>query len=180
MNITEMFSTRERERILRAIIFQTSPLSVGHLARSLKVSKGLVSQYLNILRKNGVLKKAKNRFLVQDNTKTTSIRLLFNIGDFDAGIFGRYGFVKRAGVYGSCAKGANTETSDIDVWILVEGASERGLAELTRKLKAMDERIKPLYLTQDRIGALKKEDLTFYYSIYFGSIDIFGDKNEPI
>jgi len=44
----------------------------------------------------------------------------------------------------------------------------------------MDERIKPLYLTQDRIGALKKEDLTFYYSIYFGSIDIFGDKNEPI
>ena len=83
-------------------------------------------------------------------------------------------------VAGSCAKGSNTEASDIDVWILVEGASERGLAELTRKLKAMDERIKPLYLTQDRIGALKKEDLTFYYSIYFGSIDIFGDKNEPI
>lgn len=180
MNITEMVSTRERERILRAIIFQTAPLSVGQLARSLKVSKGLVSKYFNILQKNGMLKKAKNRFLVQDNTKTTSIRLLLNIGDFDAGLFGRFRFVKRAGIYGSCAKGSNTEGSDIDVWILVEGTSEGGLAELTRKLKAMDERIKPLYLTKDKLGALKKEDLTFYYSLYFGSVDIFGDKNEPI
>jgi predicted nucleotidyltransferase len=180
MNITELFSTGERERILRAMIFQTAPLSVGSLSRSLKLSKGMVSHYLNILRKNGMLKRAKNKFIVPDNTKTSSIRLLFNLGDFDAGIFGRFKFVKRAGIYGSCAKGSNTEISDIDVWILVDGASEEELAALTRTLKAMDERIKPLYLTKDKLRALKKEDLTFYYSLYFGSIDVFGDKNEPI
>jgi predicted nucleotidyltransferase/predicted transcriptional regulator len=180
MNINELFSSRERERILRAIIFRTGPLSVGAISKELNVSKGMVSQYLDILRKDGILKRTKNKYKVLENTKTASVRLLFNIGDFDAGVFGNFKFVKRAGLYGSSIKGSNTESSDIDVWILVDGAREQELAKLTRTLKAMDERIRPLYLTKEKLEALKREEQTFYYSIYFGTIDIWGDTNEQI
>jgi predicted nucleotidyltransferase len=180
MNINQLFSTRERERILRAIIFQTGSLSVGALSRELKLSKGLISQYLNILRKDGILKRTKNKYNVLENATTASIRLLFNLGDFDAGVFGKFKFVKRAGLYGSFVKGSNTESSDIDVWILVDKASEQELARLTRALNAMDDRIRPLYLTNEKLEALKREEQTFYYSLYFGSIDIWGDKNEPL
>jgi hypothetical protein len=180
MNINELFSSKERERILRAIIFRTGPLGVGAISRELDVSKGMVSQYLDILRRDGILRRTKNRYSVLENTKTASVRLLFTISDFDAGVFDGFRFVKRAGLYGSCSKGSNTESSDIDVWILVDGASEPELAKLTRTLKAMDERIRPLYLTKEKLEALKREEKTFYYSIYFGSIDIWGDKNEQI
>jgi len=153
---------------------------VGGLSRELELSKGLISQYLDILRKGGLLKRTKNKYSVLENTKTASIRLLFNIGDLDTAVFNKFKFVKRAGLYGSCVKGSNTERSDIDVWILVEGAREQELAKLTGALKEMDERIRPLYLTKEKLEALKREEQTFYYSIYFGSIDIWGDKNEQI
>jgi predicted transcriptional regulator len=101
MNINELFSSKERERILRAIIFRTGPLSVGAVSKELDVSKGMVSQYLDILRRDGLLRRTKNRYSVLENTKTAAVRLLFNIGDFDTGVFNGFRFVKRAGLYGS-------------------------------------------------------------------------------
>jgi hypothetical protein len=62
----------------------------------------------------------------------------------------------------------------------VDGARETEVAKLTRTLKLIDERIRPLYLTKEKLEALKKQEQTFYHSIYFGSINIFGDGNEQI
>ncbi len=39
-----------------AVIFQTGPLSVNLMAKKLKLSKGLVSMYMDILAREGVVK----------------------------------------------------------------------------------------------------------------------------
>jgi len=180
MNITGMFSTVERLAIVRAVIFRAGPFGVGELARKTGLSKGLVSQFLRMMKKEGLLRREKNSFFVVDNVKTASVRLLLGLSGLDATVFRKFKFVRRAGLYGSFAKGTNNEDSDIDLWVLVDGASETELAGLTKALKAMDGRIRPLYLTREKLTRLKKEEQTFYYSLFFGTINVFGDENEPI
>ena len=81
-------------------------------------------------------------------------------------------------IFGSCAKGTNREDSDIDLWIKVKKTKEAELSKLTNVLKRKSERIKPLFLTKDKIEALKKEDTVFFHSLVFGSIIIYGEKIE--
>ena len=49
-----VFSTKERIKILRAVIFSEQPISVNIIAVRLKISKGLVSKYLDVLLKEGI------------------------------------------------------------------------------------------------------------------------------
>jgi len=180
MNIIGLFSTKERLALLRAVIYRAGPFGVGELARKTGLSKGLVSQFLKMMRKEGLLGRKGNRYTVSENLKTASVRLFLNLSGFDSAVLRKFKFVRRAGLYGSFAKGTNTEESDIDLWVLVEGAPETGLASLTKALKAIDDRIKPLYLTREKLARLKKEEQTFYYSLFFGTINVFGEGNEPI
>ena len=180
MNITALFSTVERLALVRAVIFRAGPFGVGELARKTGLSKGLVSQFLRTMQKEGLLERKKNEFFVAENVKTASVRLLLDLSGFDAALFRKFKFVKRAGLYGSFSKGTNNEDSDIDLWVLVDGASETDLAGLTKALKAMDGRIRPLYLTREKLARLKKGEMTFYYSLFFGTINVYGDENEPI
>ena len=48
-----IFSTKERIRILEAVIYMKDIISVNSLADLLKLSKGLVSKHLDILQKDG-------------------------------------------------------------------------------------------------------------------------------
>lgn len=105
---------------------------------------------------------------------------MLNLESFDAKIFKKYSFIKSAGLYGSFTKGKNTEESDIDLWILMEKTKEEYLAKLTNDLKKKFKGIKPLYLTEEKLKTLKKEDTIFYYSLIFGSITIYGDEFETI
>jgi predicted nucleotidyltransferase len=132
------------------------------------------------MQKERLLRRAGTKFSVVENVRTAALRLLLNLSDLDFSVLKKSGFVKRAGIYGSFAKGTNNEHSDIDLWLLVEGASETELAGLTKVLKAMDGRIRPLYLTREKLERLKRDEKTFYHSLVFGSIDIYGDANEPI
>ena len=180
MNIPTLFSTDERIKLLRCIVYKTGYLNVNKVANELKLSKGLASKFFEILVKEKILKRAGNNFLVQENINTAAIRLLLNLNEFDAKIFNKYAFVKSAGLYGSFAKGKNTEESDIDLWIIVEEAGEEKLAKLTNELKRRYKTIKPLYLTKEKLEILKKEDSVFYYSLFFGSITVFGEEIETI
>ena len=85
--------------------------------------------------------------------------------------------MKGVGIYGSMAKGTNTKDSDIDLWIMTKPISEENLAKLTRVIMKFGN-IKPLYLTQDKLEILKKNDQLFYHALLFGSITIYGDELE--
>ncbi|MDP2906579.1 MAG: nucleotidyltransferase domain-containing protein [Nanoarchaeota archaeon] len=180
MDVPKIFSTEERLKILRFVAYKTSPLNVNKVASELKISKGLVSKFFDILVKEDILKRTKNKFLMQDNKNVKAVKIMLNMESFDTRIFKKYIFVKSAGLYGSFIKGENTEESDIDLWVLIEKAKDEHLAKLTNELKTKYGNIKPVYLTIEKLKILKKEDTVFYYSLVFGSITVYGEKFESI
>ncbi len=180
MDVPKLFSTKERLKILRFVVYKTGPLNVNKVASELKISKGLVSKFFDILVKEDILKRTKNRFLMQDNKNVKAVKIMLNLESFDPRVFKKYGFVESAGLYGSFIKGKNTEESDIDLWVLIRPTQEEHLAKLTNELKKRYGDIKPVYLTKEKLKILKKEDAVFYYSLFFGSITIYGEEFETI
>lgn len=180
MNLDELFSTKERVKIMGFVLYETEPLKVNRVASVLKLSKGLISKFFSILKKEGVLSKKGNNIFIRENTGVKAVKILLNLNSFDTNLFRRYPFAKSAGIYGSYVKGENTKDSDIDIWILIEKAKEDDLARLTNELKRIYRNIKPLYLTKEKINLLKKQDSLFYNSLVFGSITLFGENLEQI
>ena len=177
MNIANLFSTRQRVKILEKVIYQTGHLSVNALARELNISKGLVSKYFSILLKEGILKERKKKLFISDNYKVKAIRLLFNLSRFQPDIFNRFKFIRAAGLYGSYVKGENTEESDVDLWIKVDAAKEEELAKVSRQLNTKFRNLKVLFLTDEKIEKIKKDDPLFYHSLSFGSIIVYGEED---
>ena len=175
MNISKLLSSRERERILNDVLFKQDYISVADVSRSLNVSKGFVSRFFSLLSKERILKKSKKKYVVHENLKVRLLRILFNLRLFADFKFGRYPFVRGAGIYGSCAKGENTDDSDIDIWIKIEKKDERELAKMTGSLKKLSARISPLYLSKEKLEVLRKEDPPFYSSVVHGSIKLYGE-----
>jgi predicted nucleotidyltransferase len=173
----KIFSTKQRIKILEAVVFKTGNISVNNIANQLRLSKGLVSKYFDILAKKGILKKVNGKLRITDSSLLKGIRILLNIKNIDTNIFKRFSFVQAVGLYGSCTKGENTEDSDIDLWIKVSNVSEEKLATLTSKLNKAIKDVKLLLLTDKKIEKAKKDDPLFYYSLVFGSIIIYGEKN---
>lgn len=173
MNLSYLPSTSERVAILNAVLFKEGLIGVSAISQESKASKGLVSRYLSLLKKHGMLERKGIKFLVKGSNKTRAVKLLLTISNLDGGLF-RHDFVESAGLYGSCAKGENTEASDVDLWVRVRNASQDDLALLNRRIKEKFPNANVLVLTKDKIQKLKKEDPVFYHSLYFGSIIIYG------
>ena len=172
-----VFSTKERIKILKDVLFSDQPISVNVIAARLKVSKGLVSKYLDVLLKEGITKKSNGKYLIVDSSITKGTKILLNIADVDTGIFKKFDFVESAGLYGSCAKGENTDESDVDLWIKVKDVSDEKAASLTALMNKKIRNVKPLFLTTKKIEKIKKDDELFYHSLSFGSIVLYGEKD---
>jgi predicted nucleotidyltransferase len=180
MNIEGLFSTKERIKILNRVIYKSDYISVNKIARDIKLSNGLVSKYLNLISKEGIIKRVDGKFVVKNSIQTKTVKILLNLNAFDADFFKKYRFVKGSGLYGSFAKGTNTEESDIDLWLFIEKTKESDLASMTTELRRHFGNVKPLYLTKEKIQLLKKEDMAFYHSLTYGSIIIYGDGIEAV
>jgi len=172
-----IFSTKERIKILKAVIFSDQPISVNVIAARLKISKGLVSKYLDVLLRKGIAKKSNGKYLIVDSPITKATKILLNITGIDAGIFKKFDFVEAVGLYGSCAKGENTDESDVDIWVKVKDASDEKAASLTAVMNKKIKNVKPLFLTTKKIEKMEKDDKLFYHSLSFGSIILYGDNN---
>jgi len=70
-----IFSTRERIRILDTVIYKRDSISVNSIANQLKLSKGLVSKYFDILVKKGVAKKLNGKFFINNSSLTKAISI---------------------------------------------------------------------------------------------------------
>ncbi len=178
MNIDKILSTKERIDILKYIIYIEKEFGVSETAKKLKLSKGLISKYFDILVKDFVLKKSKNKFLVNNSSIVKGIKILFNVQQISSNLFKKYKFIKMVGLHGSCAKGFNTENSDVDLWIKVDNANNEKIVNLMSELRQKIKNIKILILDDKKIKLLKKNDIVFYYSLYFGSIILYGEENE--
>lgn len=178
--IGKIFSTKERIKILKTIIFSEKPISVIAVAAKLKISKGLVSKYFDVLAKEGIAKRVNgkySKYLIADSSITKSIRILLNTQAVDSAVFRKYDFVEAVGLYGSCAKGENTEDSDVDIWIKIKEAGDAKIAPLTAEINNKIRNVKPLFLTTQKIEKMKKDDELFYHSLVFGSNILYGGKD---
>ena len=180
MNLSGLFSTEERVKLLEQVIYNVGDLSVNKVADELSLSKGLVSKFFHILTKEKIMTKRKNKFLIQDNIHTRAIKILLNLAQIDVKLFDKYRFIKSVGLYGSSVKGKNTLESDVDLWILTKKTEEENLAKLTNELKKRDMNIRILYLTEEKLKILKEEDTVFYHSLIFGSVTIYGEEIEAL
>lgn len=175
--MNNIFSTEERIKILKGIVFRTGNISVNATAGQLDLSKGLISKYFDILVKKGVLERTKSKFVVSDTPLVKGIKILLNIKSLPLNTFKKYLFIISVGLYGSCAKGENTEDSDVDLWIKIKDVEEGKLASLSSLLNKKMKNVKLLFLTEKKVKILQKEDEVFYNSLTFGSIIIYGEKN---
>jgi len=172
-----LFSTSQRIKILEAVIFRTDSVSVNNIASQLGLSKGLISKYFQILLKEQILKKEKGKLVVADNASVKAVKILLNVRRIDTRIFGKYPFVTAVGLYGSCARGENTEDSDVDLWVRIKDVKESKIASLTSEINKKIKNAKLLYLNDKKIEKLRKKDIMFYHSLSFGSIILYGDKD---
>jgi predicted nucleotidyltransferase len=172
-----LFSTSQRIKILEAVIFRTDSVSVNNIASQLGLSKGLISKYFQILLKEQILRKEKGKLVVADNASVKAVKILLNVRRIDTRIFGKYPFVTAVGLYGSCARGENTEDSDVDLWVRVKDVEESKIASLTSEINKKIKNAKLLFLNDKKIEKLRKEDIMFYHSLSFGSIILYGDKD---
>lgn len=178
MRLHELLSTKERLKILANILYKKDEINITEVAKEASVSKGLVSNFFRILTKEKILSRRKRRFRVNDNIKVKALKIFLNLYKIDENLFRKFEFVKGVGLYGSFVKGENSEDSDVDMWILVNKTDEENLAKLSRELKKRYGNVRPLYLTDEKLKALKEKDKVFYYSLIFGSISVYGEKIE--
>jgi len=95
----------------------------------------------------------------------------------DTRIFGKYPFVTAVGLHGSCARGQNTEDSDMDLWVRVKDVKETKIASLTSEINKKIKNAKIVFLSDKKIEKLRKEDIMFYHSLAFGSIILYGNRD---
>lgn len=82
---------------------------------------------------------------------------------------------KRVILYGSCAKGTDTEESDIDLFILTENKEK--VKEFINKFRFRTRKISPLIKTSTEFISIKVKDKTLYSSINKGLV-LWDIKNE--
>jgi predicted nucleotidyltransferase len=174
-SLQQVFSTRERIRILEKIAAGRG-INVNAISRESEVNKGLVSRYLQLLLRLGMVEKSGRSYrFVPGNRLSRAIKILLNVSSLDVGRFHKS--VKGIGLYGSYAKGTNTEKSDIDIWIKVGGIpSEHKIAEMEHGLgKRLGKDVHILVLDRKKLARLKANDPVFYYSLAFGSFILWGE-----
>ncbi len=153
-----------------------TPVKVTAVATALGVSKGNVSLTLKNLVKDGFVKDLR---VDMDNPRTRALKIMINIESIARK--GAVGKLRRyavgIGLYGSWAKGTNTEESDVDIWIKPNGLfKQSNLAKITgeiRELLGADAQI--LVLSKERLEHLKKDNVVFYHSLLFSSIRLYGE-----
>jgi predicted nucleotidyltransferase len=177
MNIEKFLSTKERVAILRNVIYSEQRFGVNEIAGKVQLSKGLVSKYFEILVKGNILERNKSKFTVGNTREVKAIKILFNVQGINTDILRQYKFVKAAGLYGSCSKGTNTESSDVDLWVKIEHVEDEKIARLTSALRRLVKNARVLMLDDKKLRQLRKEHTLFYHSLYFGSIILYGQED---
>lgn len=176
--ITELFKTGERVRILYYIMFR-SRFTVVKVSKETKVSKGLVSRYLNFLKDEGLLERSNRTYKLKDTAKTRAIKLLLNLNRIDLEKLD-LSWVSSLGIFGSWASGTNTQESDVDIWIKVDQyPSEYQLSQVQKEFMNMtDSEVNMVILTPQKFERIKKTDKPFYNALIRNSIILKGEPLE--
>lgn len=173
MNLQILFSSPERVRILDYVLVRRN-VKVSEVYSNLRLSKGLVSQYLKTLVKEGILIKKKH-YLLRDNCFVRYTKVLLSLSKINIEKIDKTK-ICGLGIYGSWAKGTNTLESDVDVWVKVKKyPGEEYLGKITKQIRNLTgQDTKLLVITPQKLKQLKK-DTVFFFSLINESILIWGE-----
>ena len=167
----QLLSSPERVKLLREVIYKKEKLRVGDISRKLRLSKGLVSKYFVLLKKEKVIANGK---INHSHPNTKALKIFINLQIIPQKMFKKYPETLSVGIYGSAAQGEDTEESDLDLYVFTN--KNQNLASLSQELKKISPKAKPLFLNKDKFNLIKEENPLFYHSLIFSSITIYGEK----
>src|SRR5208282_6309757 len=104
--LTYIFKTEQRVKILYYVLYNDSA-SVTQVSKETGTNKGLVSGYLNKLRKDSLLQKKDKKYCAIDNAKVRAIKVLLNLDRLGMMPLRSYRILG-IGLFGSWAQGKNT------------------------------------------------------------------------
>ena len=165
-----LLSTPERVRFLAYIISKDKAPGVTAIAKDLRLSKAFVSLQLSAIKKEGLIDN-QNRLML--DSRVQALRILLFISDFDQSLL-KSPCIISAGIYGSYAKGLNSEGSDLDVWIYHKVTSHAELAGINSIIKKKYPNAQVLFISDSKLEEIRK-DTVFYHSLVFGSMVLKGE-----
>lgn len=172
--LSDLFRTRERVTILAYTLDRTA-CTVQEIADATGITKGLVSRFLALLAREGILVRDGRGYRLLTTVLTRQIKILININRARS-IISLPPWARGIGLYGSWAGGTNTTESDLDIWITADTLPEQlVIASLERTWrKNCSCELHLLILTPEKIQALKTRDQPFSASFLRSAITIEG------
>jgi predicted nucleotidyltransferase len=177
-DLSALFRTPERIALLSAAL--TMPAcTVQQIATKTGISKGLVSQYLALLEREGLLARKDRTYSLAGSARTAAIKRLISIERVTAA-FHKPAWALGTGMYGSWAEGTNTDESDLDLWIFVKDRpAGLAVAEIERAVSwALSAEVHILLLDTEKLADIRKNDEPFYRLFTRQSITLEGDSPE--
>lgn len=87
MNIHELFSTKQRVKIIGEIIYTEDPVNLSLVAKKLRLSKGLLSKYVSLLEKNSMVKRKGGKAYIEQNIYTRALKIMLVLQNFKPSLF---------------------------------------------------------------------------------------------
>jgi predicted nucleotidyltransferase len=172
-----LFKSPERISILRAVS-ERGKVSVQSVTRGNAVSKGLASLYLNLLVDNHLLTRENRAFCRKDDSMWRAIKLLLNL-DLLVPATDLPPWARGVGMYGSWARGTNTNESDLDLWILVDTYArdlEFSVAGYDQDLSTVTHcEVHSIILTRKKLELLADTDRPFYENLMKNTVTLKGE-----
>jgi predicted nucleotidyltransferase len=172
--LPEIFKTGPRITILRHIL-TGPPATVQDIAGATGTSKALVSRYLTVLARYGLLTRDGRIYRRTDGSLTRAVKVLLNL-DRLMPLISLPEWADGIGIYGSWADGSNTGESDLDLWVLADAYPGEGpLGQLISLLTgALGVEVHLLFLSPPKLRDLRKEDPPFYHAFIRSAIVLRG------
>jgi predicted nucleotidyltransferase len=170
MFLSKLFSSDEKINAISTLFYDTTDtIKIREIARRTATSPSLVSNTVELLKKEGIVKKGKVDLL---NPKTRAVKLLLNTHKISSAgltrkITGLFKNCKGIGMYGSWAEGTNQKDSDLDIWIKTEETHEETQGEIRKFVKdKLKTDVGIVFLTEKKLETLKKNDPAFYSALH--------------
>lgn len=168
VQIIELLENRSVAKLLVFFLRQpTLQIHQQELRKKVKLAKATLIKWLNFLVKNEVLKllkfgRAKVYFLNRESAIVKPLKLLDNLLLLsDVKKLAAKHEVK-AYLYGSAARGEDTEDSDIDTLIIGKIKKEQIIQEINNISNSIKRRIKVEIFSQQEWSQMAKKDPAFY------------------
>lgn len=151
-------------------------IKITEVAKESKTSKASVSLTVKRLTKEEII---KDWHVNMANPRTRALKILINIDSITkAGMVAKLKpYALGIGIYGSWAKGTNTEASDIDIWIKPKKPFKfTDIGAIIGEIgDGLGVEAQVLVLSKERLEQLGKTNSTFLHSLWFGSMDLYGE-----